>query len=452
MKTSDASTTTISEVDSRRRGRAASPVLLVGSFVPQASRVVGLDRPLTLGRGSRTSANVRDRGADVILHSDYALSRGHLKIDRGDGGGWRVEDLGSKNGTLLDGRRVKTPTPLSEGNIVLFGSHAAVFRRASADQLAALEQEAADPFGPVATQSPALALTLAAIRRLAAISAETHLLFVGETGVGKEIYARAVHVASRRPGEFVAVNCAALPDELVESELFGYARGAHSTATRAKQGLIELADQGTLLLDEIGDMPPQAQVKLFRFLQDRKVMPLGSTRARAIDVRVVAATSKLSESLRSDLIGRFGAEPITIPPLRERPEDIGALAAHFGGKAFAAFEGMEPPAFRGLCLYHWPRNVRELEEVVKRAVALADGRPVRLEDLPAHVREAAQTGPRIGGPPREYRKGPTRVELERLLREKHGNVAAVAKALNRRWVVVKRWLDSFGLDADGFRG
>ena len=144
----------------------------------------------------------------------------------------------------------------------------------------------------------------------------------------------------------MAINCAALPAELVESELFGYARGAHSTATAAKPGLVELADGGTLLLDEIGEMPPRLQAKLFRFLQDRQVLPLGSTRTRRVDVRVVAATSSASASVRSDLVGRLGAEPIVIPPLRERIEDVGALVAHLGGAAFA---GMEPAAFRALC-------------------------------------------------------------------------------------------------------
>jgi len=181
------------------------------------------------------------------------------------------------------------------------------------------------------------------------------------------------------------------------------------------------------------------------------VQPLGATRPRPVDVRVVAATSKLSESVRSDLIGRFGAEPIVIPALRERLEDVGALAAHFGGRALATFAGMEPPAFRALCLYHWPRNVRELEEVVKRAVALAGDRPVRLADLPAHVQAALAAGRRIVSDARKYRAAPGRDRLERLLREKRGNIAAVAKALDRKWNVVQRWLRKSGLDADRFR-
>ena len=206
----------------------------------------------------------------------------------------------------MDGRRVKKATPLSEGSIVQFGNHVGVFRRVSGKELAAVEQETAEPLGPVATLSPVLAVTATGLRRLA--STDASLLFVGETGVGKEIYARAVHAASGRSGSFVAINCAALPAELVESELFGYARGAHSTATAAKPGLVELADGGTLLLDEIGEMTPRLQAKLFRFLQDRQVLPLGSTRTRRVDVRVVAATSNASAS-RALRPGRAGWAP-----------------------------------------------------------------------------------------------------------------------------------------------
>jgi transcriptional regulator with PAS, ATPase and Fis domain len=446
------STSTLRERAAIRRGLAAAPVLLVGSYLSKAGRVVSLDRPVTIGRGRKsagsgrmTVAAVRGQDAEVILHSDGTLSRAHLRIV-GASGACRVEDLDSTNGTFVDGRRVTKPVALSDGSIVLFGNHAGVFRRLSDDELAAIEEEAAAPLGPVATVSPALALTVAGLRRLAAVDAD--LLFVGETGVGKEIYARAVHAASGRRGEFVAINCASLPSELVESELFGYARGAHSTATRAKQGLVERADGGTLLLDEIGDMSSRLQVKLFRFLQDRQVLPLGSTtRPRRVDVRIMAATSQVSESVRSDLVGRLGAEPILIPPLRERVEDIGALVAHFGG---AGFRGMEPAAFRALCLYDWPRNVRQLGAVVKRAVTVAGARAIRVEDLPHGVRATLARGPRVGAA-RRHRAAPDREVIVRLLGENRGNVSAVAKALGRRWQVVHRWLRRHGLNADRFR-
>jgi transcriptional regulator with PAS, ATPase and Fis domain len=444
MRTKNDDSTTIREVGPALDERAIRPVLLVGSFTCPTGRVVDLDRTITIGRSRSSDAGDGDRDTEVMLPSDGALSRPHLRITA-DRDGWRIEDLGSTNGTFVDGRRVQKPMLLSDGNIVHFGGHVGAFRRVSGKERAAIDHEAAAPFGPVPTLSPALAGTAAGLRRLAGTDAS--LLFAGETGVGKEIYARAVHAASGRTGAFVAINCAALPAELVESELFGYARGAHSTATVAKQGLVELADQGTLLLDEIGDMPPRVQAKLFRFLQDREVLPLGSTRARRVDVRVLAATSDLSESVREDLVGRLGAEPIVIPPLRHRIEDLGPLIAHLGG---AGFPGMDPAAFRALCLYDWPRNVRQLDEVLKRALTLAGGKKIGLDDLPAGVRGALERGPRMGGR-RAARARPEREELERVLRENRGNVASVAKVFDRQWNVVQRWLRRYGLDAGRYR-
>jgi pSer/pThr/pTyr-binding forkhead associated (FHA) protein len=285
MNTNDDDTTTLQEFASSRRGRTATPVLLLGSYIPKSSQVVGLEKPVTIGRDRRSVDGVRAQDTEVILRTDRMLSRPHLRIAKSPGR-WTVEDLGSKNGTFVDGRRIEAPTPLSDGGIVVFGSHTAVFRLASEPELVAVRKEAANPFGPVATLSPSLASTVSGLRRLA--NGGQNFLFVGETGVGKEVYARAVHAASGRKGEFIAINCAALPAELAESELFGYARGAHSTATRAKSGLVEMADKGTLLLDEIGEMDPRLQVKLFRFLQDGQVQALGSTASPVdSDLRII---------------------------------------------------------------------------------------------------------------------------------------------------------------------
>ena len=179
---------------------------------------------------------------------------------------------------------------LRDGALIFFGNHVAVFRMVSHIELEAIKAELVAPLGPVATASPTLAVACDRLRRLAASDGE--LLIVGETGVGKEVYARAVHRASGRKGRFVAINCAAIPRELVESELFGYRQGAHSTAHQAKAGLIEEAEGGTLFLDEIGEMSPEAQIKMLRFLQDRELTPLGSTRPRRMDVRIVAATNR----------------------------------------------------------------------------------------------------------------------------------------------------------------
>jgi transcriptional regulator with PAS, ATPase and Fis domain len=199
-----------------------------------------------------------------------------------------------------------------------------------------------------------MATEIRRLRRLA--RAGNEILLSGETGVGKEVYAKAVHRASGRPGRFVALNCAAIPTELVESEMFGFARGAHSQAAASKPGLIEEAEQGTLFLDEIGDMPGPAQAKLLRFLQEHTYVPLGGREARRMDVRIVAATSSLApgahaHGLRRDLLARFGAEPVVLPPMRERREDVGALARHFLGQSAGIGIGA-PQDLRGPLPHH----------------------------------------------------------------------------------------------------
>jgi sigma-54 dependent transcriptional regulator, acetoin dehydrogenase operon transcriptional activator AcoR len=442
MTSSDDDSVTSREASGGSRRAHTTALFVLGSCGESPRVTVRLDGELTIGRGRPPEGAVHDQCAKVISLPDRLLSRQHLRIQT-RAGGYEVEDLGSTNGSMVDGQPVDKPRSLSDGSIVLFGNHAGVFRRASAAALAALEEERAQPFGPVATTSPSMALTLAKLRRLAVTDAE--LLFVGETGVGKEVYSRAVHEASGRKGPFLAINCAAIPAELVESELYGYARGAHSTATQPKAGLIEQADGGTLLLDEIGDMRPALQGKIFRFLQDRLLFPLGATAPRPIDVRVLAATSKLGDAVRPDLRARLGSDPIELPPLRERVEDIAALAAHFGG---AALRGLEPAAFRALHLYAWPLNVRELASAITRAIAA--GAPVALEHLPKAVAAALQQGPPIAAR-RRYRAAPSKEELETLMRDQQGNVAAVAKALDRKWSVVKKWLQRYKLRADQFR-
>src|SRR6185503_3782394 len=300
------------------------------------------------------------------------------------------EDLGSKNGTWVDNQRLEQNAGkirLRDGALLFLGNHVAVFRMVSQIELEAIKAELVAPFGPVATASPALAVACDRLRRLAASDGE--LLIVGETGVGKEVYARAVHEASGRKGRFVAINCAAIPRDLVESELFGYRQGAHSTAHQAKAGLIEEAEGGTLFLDEIGEMTPEAQIKILRFLQDRELTPLGSTRPRRMDVRIVAATNRTAAGpgkgpggLRDDIVARLGAAPIHLPPLRNRIEDLGALVGHFLAGVPAQGPRFEQPAFRALSLHAWPLNVRELEKIVTTAAVLTGGKPIALRDLP----------------------------------------------------------------------
>jgi transcriptional regulator with PAS, ATPase and Fis domain len=409
--------------------------------------------PLTLEIGrARSESGLENEGR--LNLADKLLSRVHLRLHRVPGG-CDVEDTGSLNGTFLDGRRLEGQSRLPDGGLLLFGAHAAVFRRVSYDAMAALDEEAAKPFGPVPTTSPALASTIWRLRRIAKSGGE--VLITGETGVGKEVYARAVHQASGRKGRLVAINCAAIPAELAESELFGYSRGAHSTASEAKAGLIQSADGGTLFLDEIGDMPPRLQAKLLRFLQDREVTPLGSTSSRKVDVQVVAATNNAgaASEMRADLQARLGAQAIRIPALRERVEDLGVLIHYFlsAGGTRPAPE-LEPAAFHALCHYGWPRNVRELQKVIAETLAVAEGAPcLRLAHLPevvSAVMEPSDSPVKLAAPEAK-RVAPSRTELEELLQKHDGNVAQVARVLDRQWAVVWRWIVKHKIDPERFR-
>jgi len=245
------------------------------------------------------------------------------------------------------------------------------------------------------------------IQRLAAQKAT--VLLSGESGTGKELVARALHELSPRAGfPFVAVNCGALPEALLESELFGHVRGAFTDAVRNKKGLAAEADGGTLFLDEIGELPLALQPKLLRFLQEEEVRPVGDTRARRVDVRVVAASARdlkravADGGFREDLYWRLAVVPLRIPPLRERPEDVPALAEHF----LARFARLRPElgplsladdARAALAAHRWPGNVRELEHALERAVVMTEGPVVHEADLPEEVRERPAGRPPAAG-------------------------------------------------------
>jgi two-component system, NtrC family, response regulator PilR len=228
-------------------------------------------------------------------------------------------------------------------------------------------------------------------------SGDSTVLITGESGTGKELVARAIHEASqRREKPFVSINCGVFPETLLESELFGYMKGAFTGASANKKGLFEAAIGGSIFLDEIGDMTPAMQVKLLRVLQERRLRPLGSTNEIPIDVRVIAATNQdlqsniQQESFREDLYYRIAVINIQVPALRERVEDIGILAfsflRHYGEKAGKAISGISSEALHCLESYRWPGNVRQLENTIERAVALETTSEIQLERLPDSVR------------------------------------------------------------------
>jgi DNA-binding NtrC family response regulator len=289
------------------------------------------------------------------------------------------------------------------------------------------------------------------IRRVARF--ETTVLVLGESGVGKELVSRALHdLGTRAEGPFVAVNCGAIPEGLLESELFGHARGAFTDASSDKPGLFESAAAGTLFLDEVGELPISVQVKLLRALQEREIRRVGENRPRAIDVRVVAATSRPLEQMvedgefREDLFYRLAVMPLRIPALRERREDIAILSEHFlrniNKRIGTHVEGLDAEARRILLAYDWPGNVRELENTLEHAAVLAEGAQIGPDDLPERLRRhrrAAAEGPAEIGFSLHFdddlsvKRASRRVERELILRaleQTAGNRTHAAKLLD----------------------
>ncbi len=252
-------------------------------------------------------------------------------------------------------------------------------------------------FDNIIGDSPAIRRVLETIAKVA--DTESTVLITGESGTGKELIARALHYNSRRSNRMmVTVNCGAIPEELLESELFGHVQGAFTNAVRQRQGRFVLADGGTIFLDEIGDMSPTLQVKLLRVLQNRSFEPVGSSKTVEVDVRVVAATNQNLEKLmgeggfREDLYYRLNVLPIEAPPLRERREDIPLLVRHFFDRTSqekdSPIESISEEALQQLVAYDWPGNVRELENLVERMILLGSSDEIGTEDLPTAVREA----------------------------------------------------------------
>jgi Nif-specific regulatory protein len=292
--------------------------------------------------------------------------------------------------------------------------------------------------------------------RKAAASKATVLL-LGESGTGKEIFARAIHNWSERKNQpFVAINCVGLSKELLESELFGHEKGAFTGADQQKKGKMELANGGTVFLDEVGDISQELQTKLLRFLQEREFDRLGGVRPIHVDVRIIAATNRdledavRKEQFRADLYHRLNVIPIRLPPLRDRTADIPSLAQYFliryAAESKKSFHDIAQDALAKLDAYHWPGNVRELANTIERAVVLGNGPMLSLADLPGRI-AAAETAVKSseGLSYREAMEATRRDLIAAALRQAHGNRTAAAKILGVHEKYFFRLIKSLGI-------
>jgi DNA-binding NtrC family response regulator len=316
-------------------------------------------------------------------------------------------------------------------------------------------------FQNIVARSPKMQEVLALVERVAATNST--VLIGGESGVGKDLIARAIHQNSRRAsGPFIKINSTAIPDNLFESELFGFEKGAFTGAVAGKPGKFELADKGTLFLDEIGDVPSPIQVKLLRVLQEREFERLGGTKTLKVDVRLIAATNRdlraaLEEgTFREDLYYRLNVVPIDIPPLREHKEDIPELVEHFfarfakndGGKEF---RGITPAGLKVLTDYHWPGNVRQLENIIERAVALSSGPVLDAADIHLDLRPVPNHANSGGAP--FLPEGMTLEQWEdemirEAMRRSHGNKSEAARLLGLSRNALRYRLSKLGVADD----
>jgi two-component system nitrogen regulation response regulator NtrX len=322
--------------------------------------------------------------------------------------------------------------------------------------------------------SAALRKVLDAVKRAAPTNAT--VLLLGESGVGKELVARTIHRNSPRAGQrFVQVNCAAIPEELIESELFGHEKGSFTGATEKQIGKFEQADRGTIFLDEVGDMSQKTQAKVLRVLQEQEVERLGSARTIKVDVRVIAATNKnLEEAIeraefREDLFFRLNVIPIVVPPLRERREDIPQLVQHFarltGEEHNLKPKKFDTAAMDALVRYRWRGNIRELRNTIERVMIMSPGDVVRADDLPGEVRggdvprpagtdsgagagptgAAGQSAPSGAGTLREFKDAAERAYLVQKLRESNWNISKTAEVIDTPRSNLYKKLEQYGI-------
>lgn len=437
----------MSDVTETRQGQeqasGARPVIGVVTIFCERQAEVS-PRPLAVTSTCRVG---RDEHVALQL-DDSQASREHAELAP-TAGGVSVTDLGSRNGTFVDEQRVDEPATFAPvGSCIRIGK----------SLLAVVEDVELFRRNAPSSKPPLVgSARMSEVRRqVETVAPFAHpVLVLGETGTGKERVAEAVHAASQRGGAFVPVNSSAIPSELVESELFGHARGAFSGSHQARTGLFRSAEGGTLFLDEIADLPLEAQAKLLRALETGEVRGVGEDRTTVVDVRVVSATNADLDALvqsgrfRADLLHRISVWRIALPALRDRVEDVPLLAAHFLSPGSPEFS---VEAMARLVMWRWPGNVRELRSAVVTAAARAVAERAA-QILASHLPpEIVRGGPRdaaAGEAPDPDAVFRTRVETALALRE--GNVAQVARDLGcgRPWLYQE--LKRLGIDVNAFR-
>jgi transcriptional regulator with AAA-type ATPase domain len=414
---------------------------------------------IVIGRGHERSVERTGDGRLIIRVPDGRISTTHAFIRRSDAA-FFLHDAGAKNGVVVNGARVERRL-MCDGDLIECGRTFFTFRlarRRPTDEPADLALGPAEVGVPgQLTFHAGLAAQLRALTEVARSSIP--VLILGPSGSGKELIARGVHTLSQRHGAFVGINCGALPENLVEAELFGARRGAFTGANEDRLGLVRTSDQGTLFLDEIGDLPLRAQPALLRALQEREVVPVGGTKPLAVDLRLVAATHHDLEGLvpnqqfRADLLARISGFVVRLPALRERIDDLGVLIALLIERHRAAKQPsptIRPDAMRVLLRYDWPLNVRELEHCLRAALALSPA-VIDVAHLPESIRNPAA---RPAAPPPAPTRPPRnltpeqiacRDEVRALLIEHRGNISEVARRLNKDRVQIRRWIKLFGI-------
>jgi transcriptional regulator with PAS, ATPase and Fis domain len=412
---------------------------------------------LVIGRAAAREVEWLPGGAPLAVRiPDRCISTSHARIEH-ESGGCFIIDSGSKNGTRVNGVEVKRRL-LRDGDVIEVGGSFLVFREdaVQASRLVSAARERtehpADRARALTTVSPRMEDTLAAMQRIA--ESDRAVLITGETGTGKELTARAVHELSKRPGPFVAVNCGAVPETLIESTFFGVVRGAYSGANEARDGWVRSAEGGTLFLDEVAELTATSQAALLRVLQEREIVPVGGTRPIRVDVRFVAAThqdlrARVKDGLfREDLYARLAAHEVQLLPLRGRVEDLGLLAGcTLAGAKHTA--GIRKAAVRALFAYEWPRNVRELDNALAHAIRLAGGDPIDLVHLPETIHPAVLERPALPHVDITDRAALRECLIE-LYKQHNGSVSAVARAMGKARTQIQRWNKRFAIDPAAF--